>query len=433
MKATTINRRKFMEGAAMGIAGLASLQTSSQASGAPGANERIRLAAIGTGGQGTFHLQQWARMDDVQIVAVCDVDQRHLDRAAEVAGSSPRKLKDFRHVLDMRDVDAVCIATPDHWHAIQAIRSCEAGKAIYLEKPIAHDVREGRAVAEAARKRNIIVLHGTQQRSGPHWVNAVERIKAGKIGKVSMVHAWNAWNAPGIFGNLGRPRDGEAPEGVDYSMWLGPAPERQFNPLRFHRTWYYFWDYSGGMVSGWGVHLFDVVAWAMGPAIPSVDMTGGKFVHDDARETPDTATAVFECPGYTLYYSMRHANALPPHGDMDHGIEFFGTKGTLQINRRGFQIHDEGNRDRSKPRYSQANQVDDPWEHKRHFLACIRGDEKPKCDAEAGHRASLFGHLANIAYRIGRRIRWDAANETILDDPQASRRLGREYRKPWTL
>ncbi|HPD30741.1 MAG TPA: Gfo/Idh/MocA family oxidoreductase [Phycisphaerae bacterium] len=430
-----INRRQFLEGTLGGMA-LASMSRA-QAPGLEtlGANERIRLGCIGTGGQGTHHIGQWAKMNDVRIVAVCDVDQARLANAAKVAGSSPDMTKDFREVLGRKDIDAVCIATPDHWHTPLAIRACQAGKHIYVEKPISHNVREGRAIADAARKAGVVVLHGTQQRSSSHWGNAVRRIKDGEIGKVNMVHAWNAWATEQMFGNIGRPDDAaDPPPGVDYDMWLGPAPKRKFNPAHFHGTFYFFWDYAGGMISDWAVHLFDIVMWAMGYGFKSVSTIGGKFVHDDMRETPDTASAVFECSGYNLYYSMRHGNSWKPHGKLDHGIEFFGTEGTLQIDRMGFQIYDEQNSAQRKPRYSEEDKVDDSFEHKRHFLDCIRSKAtKPRCDAEEGHKACIYGHLANIAYRVGRRIEWDAAKETILSDPEAEKLLARTYREPWTL
>lgn len=429
-----INRRQFLEGTLAGMAAVSAARAQAPGSGTLGANERIRLGCIGVGGQGGYHLSHWAKMQDVRIAAVCDVDQSRLENAAKAAGSSPEMVKDFRRVLERKDIDAVCIATPDHWHTILAIRACEAGKPVYVEKPISHNVREGRAVAEAARKAGVPVLHGTQQRSGSHWVNAVKRIKEGDIGKVTMVHAWNAWDLRQMYGSLGTPPDADSPPpGVDYDMWLGPAPARKFNPKRFHGTFYFFWDYSGGMISGWAVHLFDIVMWAMGYGFRSVSTIGGKFAHDDMRETPDTATAVFECPGYDLHYTMRHGNGWSPHGVMDHGIEFFGSEGTLQIDRMGFQIYDEENRNQRKPRYTEKDTVDDSFEHKRHFLDCVRGKAKPKCDAEEGHKASVYCHLANIAWRIGRRIQWDAAKETIANDAEAEKLLSRAYRDPWHL
>lgn len=433
-RSNRINRRQFLEGTLAGMAAASVARAQAPGLGVLGANERIRIGCIGTGGQGSYHLRHWATMQDVRVGVVCDVDQSRRENAAKLAGSSPDMVNDFREVLDRKDIDAVLIATPDHWHTLIAIRACQAGKPVYVEKPVSHNVREGRIVADAARKAGVVVLHGTQQRSSSHWGNAVKRIQAGEIGKVSMVHAWNAWSIEQMFTNIGRPADQDnPPPGVDYDMWLGPAPLRKFNRCHFHGSFYFFWDYSGGMVSAWAVHLFDIVMWAMGYGFKSVSTTGGKFIHDDMRDAPDTANVTFECPGYNLHYSMRHGSNWPPHGTMDHGIEFFGTEGTLQINRKGFEIYDEEDRVQRKPRYAEQDQVDDSVEHKRHFLDCVRGKAKPKCDAEEGHRASSYGHLANIAYRVGRRIEWDAAKETIPNDPEAEKLLGRTYRDPWRL
>jgi len=295
--------------------------------GTRGASEKIRLGFIGTGGRGQHHIGQFAEdfSKDVEIVAVCDVDQGHLEEAARLAGGKVRKTGDFRAVLDAKDIDAVVIAPPDHWHAIPAIEACKAGKDVYVEKPLGQNVREGRLVADAAKKHSRIVAIGTQQRSGPHWIEAVRRIQAGEIGKVTFVHAWNAWDTTEMGGNIGNPPDGDPPPGVDYDTWLGPAPKRRFNPARFHFGFYFFWDYSGGMVSAWGVHLFDIVSWAMGQEIQAVSASGGKFVHQDIRETPDTAEASFECPGYTFVYTMRHGNGFKYYGELDHGIDFFGS------------------------------------------------------------------------------------------------------------
>lgn len=421
-----------MKKAAAGAAGLSLARTAGPVLGALGANDRIVVASIGVGGQGMAHLHSLLQMKDVEVAAVCDVDQSRLDRAAQAANTK-NAFKDFRKVLDMKEVDAVFVVTPDHWHVIPSIRACEAGKDVFVEKPLGHNIREGRALVEAARRYNRIIQVGTQQRSTPHWMHAVERIRAGEIGKVNLVHVWNVWTTKEMFGNIGRaPDEDNPPPGVDYDMWLGPAPARKFNRLRFHGSWYFFWDYAGGMVSDWGVHLFDVVLWAMGPEIRSVAAIGGRHVHDDARETPDTAAVVFECPGYTMYYTMRHGNGWQPHGQMDHGIEFFGQDRTLQINRAGFQIYSDAHRDTRKPVYEEKGQTG-LVEHERNFLECCRSRKRPNADAETGHLGAVVGHLANISYRVGRRIRWDSKNETIPDDPEASALLGREYRAPWHL
>ncbi len=429
-----LSRRKFIAGAAGGaIAAMGPL--AAPAIGAAGANRKVRLGFIGLGGRGMSHVQEYkARLSaETEIVALCDVDRGRLYEAARTVGGDVSREGDYRKVLDRKDVDAVVIATPDHWHAIPAVRACEAGKDVYVEKPLGHNIREGRMVADAAKEHGRIVTIGTQQRSAPHFIEAVKRIQAGEIGKVTFVHAWNAWRNTEMGGGgpdgMGRPPDCDPPEGVDYDAWLGPAPKRPFNPRRFHFYFYFFWDFSGGMVSAWGVHLFDVVSWALGPDIHAVSAEGGKLYFKDLRETPDTAGVSFDCPGYTLTYTMRHASGLPFYRDMDHGIDFCGDRGTLRINRLGFEIYPEN--DRAHPIAVREQGMD--LHHKKNFLASIASREKPNSDAEDGHRSSTFGHLANIALRVGRRIRWDPKAEAIIDDPQAAALLGREYRSPWVL
>jgi len=429
MFASRVSRRDFVTRA---VAGLSLARAVSPARGALGANERIVMASIGVGGQGTVHLKELVAMEDVAVAAVCDVDPSRLDAAVALTGGRAKPFKDFRHVLDLKEVDAVLIATPGHWHGIPAIMACRAGKDVYVEKPVTHNIREGRALVEAARRHNRVVQVGTQQRSTPHWIEAVERIRRGELGRINMVHVWNAWNSCEMLGDIGRAEDSEPPPGVDYDMWLGPAPKRPFNRLHFHGTHYFFWAYGGGMMSDWAIHLFDVVLWAMGPEILSVSTVGGKNVFDDARETPDTATAAFECPGYTMVYTMRHGNGWQPHGDMDHGIEFFGANKTLQINRRGFQIYEDKDRATRRPTVEVKGQTG-VFGHKRDFLEAMRTRKPPSADVEAGHLGSIPGHLANISYRVGRRIRWDGHQETIPGDPEAAGLLGREYRAPWHL
>ncbi|MBP7933471.1 MAG: Gfo/Idh/MocA family oxidoreductase [Phycisphaerae bacterium] len=432
MARRAFSRRRLVKGAAAGAASLSMIRSLSPALGTLGANERIVTGHIGVGGQGTAHLHGLARMKDIRVGAVCDVDPGRLNNAVKVAGSSPQTFKDFRKLLEMKEVDAVFVVTPGHWHVIPAIQACAAGKDVFVEKPIGRTVAEGRALARAAKKYNRVTQNGTQQRSTPLWINAVQRIKDGELGKVNMIHVWNVWNPREMFGDLGNPPDSDPPPGVDYDMWLGPAPKRPFNPLRWHGSHYFFWDYGGGMMSEWGIHLFDVVTWTMGPEMRSVAAVGGKHVFKDARETPDTASAVFECPGYTMVYSMRHGNGWQPHGQMDHGIEFFGTEATLQINRNGFQMFHDGDRATRKPYYSEKGDTV-LVEHERNFFDCMRTRRRTNADAETGHLGAVLGHLANISYRVGRRVRWDAKTETILDDPEANKLLEFHPRDPWRL
>jgi predicted dehydrogenase len=396
--------------------------------GVQGANEKINLGFIGLGGRGYDHLRQFLQMNDVNIVALADASEEKRNRAQKAAAGA-RQFKDYRQLLELKDVDAVVVSTPDHWHAIPTILACQAGKDVYVEKPLGHNIKEGRAMVQAARKYKRVVQLGTQQRSGPHWIEAVQRIKSGELGKVSLVRTWNCWDLRSIHANMGNPPDTAPPPGLDYDQWLGPAPKRPFNPRHYDFYFYYFWAYSGGMLSAWGVHLFDVVTWAMGPTIKSVTTTGGKFVFNDARETPDTAAVLFECPDYVFTYEVRHGNGKPPFGEMDHGIEFYGTKAAIYINRNGYLLFPED--ERPNPQRVKGQEMDAP--HKRNFLNCVRSRQRPNADVELGHLGSIPGHLGNIAYRVGGQIRWDGERETITNNPQAEALLGRSYREPYVL
>lgn len=428
MKTTSrLTRREFVAASSKTLA-LGAALASGPALNVLGANDKIRLGFIGVGGRGFDHFKQFQAMSDVDLVAAADASQPKLERA-KAAASQIRTYKDYRQLLESKDIDAVVIATPDHWHAIQTIHACQAGKDVYVEKPLGHNIREGRAMVRAARKYDRVVQLGTQQRSGPTWIEAVERIKSGEFGKISLVRTWNCWGLESIHADMGNPPDSDPPPGVDYDLWLGPAPSRRFNPRHFDFYFYYHWAYSGGMLSAWGVHLFDVVTWAMGPTINAVTTVGGKFVFNDARETPDTAAVTFECPGYVWTYELRHGNGKDPWGEMDHGIEFYGTKASLRINRRGYTVFLEDAR--SEPLKVQDRGQD--TQHKRNWLECIRSRKRPNADVELGHLGSIPGHLGNIAYRVGRRIVWDGQNETIPNDPDATALLGRTYRAPYLL
>lgn len=434
MNRRSVSRRSFVKSAAAGLGGLAVARTARSVENTPGANERITMGWIGCGGQGMAHLRDTVKMDDIRVAAVCDVDEGRLGAAAKLVGGDVQATKDFRHVLDDKTIDGVLIATPGHWHGIPAIWACRAGKDAFVEKPLCHNIVEGRALVDTARQYERVVQMGAQQRTATHWINAVERIKAGEIGPINMVHVWNAWNTREMFSSIGHADDtDEVPPGVDYDMWLGPAPKRKFNRLRFHGTHYFFWEYGGGMMIEWAVHLFDVVAWALGPQVKSVCAVGGNHVWQDDRDTPDTVVAAFECPGYTMTYTLRHGNGWRPHGDMDHGIEFFGADKTLHINRRGFQIYKDADRGARKPLYQETGTTR-LWEHKRNFFECMRTRKQPAVSAETGHLSTVIGHLANISYRVGRRIQWDGQDETIVNDEQACKLLRRpEYRAPWRL
>jgi len=398
-----------------------------------GANDRIHLGLIGCGGRGQDLMRHFLELG-VTVTTVCDPDEKRMEEARQLAGGHADKIRDFRELLERKEIDAVIVATPDHWHALPTILACEAGKDVYVEKPLAYSVSEGRAMVKAAQGTDRIVQIGTQQRSGEHYHRAVEMIQKGDLGKISRARIWNVWNnalseGGGRWGSIGSPPDSEPPDGVDYDLWLGPAPKRPFNPNRFHWNYVYFWDYAGGMMTGWGVHHVDVVHWALGQDAPlMVSAGGGKFVLKDARETPDTLDALIEYPGFTLQASFYHVNARPIEG-RDYGIAFYGTQATMLLTREGFEVWPE--EDHTQPIRSDGSPLDGPFQ--RQFLECMRSRRKPFADVETGHRSTIPVLLANIAYKIKRKLKWDSDNERFIGDEEANQYLEREYRKPWHL
>jgi predicted dehydrogenase len=442
-----MSRRSFVE--AVGI-GCGALALDAAASAAPStASERVRLAIIGAGSRGNQLLDTFLPIETVDLVSVVDVDDQHAgktaDRVLKAKGKKPDVARDYRHVLDRKDVDAVIIATPDHWHALPAIEAVLAGKDVYVEKPVAHNVAEGQAMLRAARKTNKVMAVGTQQRSSTHFQRAVEIVRSGELGKVFWVQTWNYENISPV--GMGRYSDCDAPSYVDYDRWLGPAPQRPFSPNRFHLLFRWFFDYAGGMMSDWGVHLNDIVLWALDSKGPkSVSTTGGIFTTDDDRDTPDTLQVVYEFPGCTLTYSMRKGNGLKYNGH-DYGILFCGTEGSLFLDRSGFEVIPDavvlpygiklvhGAREVRKIglKPDKAPGVDGQDAHVRNFLDCIKTRQRPTCDIEIAHRSTNTCHLGNIAYKVGRKLEWDADSETFKNDSEANIHLAREPRKGYEL
>jgi predicted dehydrogenase len=402
-----------------------------------GANDRIRIGVIGPGRQGRGVMRTFAKNSDVEIAALCDVYQPQIDAAIKDGRLEGVKIfKDFRQLLDLKDIDAVIVATPDHWHSLNLIMACQANKDVYVEKPISVTVEEGRKMVQAARKYNRIVQVGTQQRSGDHYQKAAEIVRSGQIGKVTSVHCWNYGNsAPD---GIGEPADGSPPDGLDWDLWLGPAPMRPFNVNRFGvhpdrwSTFRYFWDYAGGMMTDWGVHHLDIVQMVMGVDAPlAVNASGGKYVLRDNRDTPDTLIVTYEYPGFLCTYENRECNAQPIDGH-EYGITFYGTDGTLFIDREYFEIRPEKGRQDAEPqRVTGKNKQGE--DHIRNFLDCVKTRNLPVCDIEVGHRSTTTALLGNVALRSGRRIVWNAKLEKVEGDQAGSKYLSREYRKPWKL
>lgn len=397
------------------------------------ANNKIVVGAIGCGGMGRGNIATFLHNEDVECAVICDVDDKQLAEAARLVegrrGSAPEMVKDFRRVIDRNDLDAVIVSTPDHWHALPTIYACQTGKDVYCEKPLATSIHEGRAMLDAARDNKRVVQMGTQWRSGNHYREAVEFIHSGALGKVRMVRTWAYLD---WVGGIGNPEDCAPPEGVDYDMWLGPAPERPFNPNRFHFNFRWFWDYAGGLMTDWGVHLLNICQWGMGYEMPKrVSSTGGKFALDDNSETPDTQVALYEFAEYALVFEQQMLGGLGP-GGKPHGMLFCGTEGMVLIENGGWEFIPEPKKKDLEP-IKKVNTEDARPAHVRNFLDCMRTREKPVMDFETGHFVSTVAHLGNLALRTGAEVHWDAETERVTNNPEADAMVAVPYRAPWTL
>ena len=441
-----VSRREFV-GA---VGGSAALVAARGVSGAVAANDKIRLGLIGAGNRGNQLLDTFLKRPEVDVIALADVDDRHAgataSRIKRQNGNDPSLAHDYRAMLDSKDIDAVIIATPDHWHALPAIHAVMAGKDVYVEKPVGHNVAEGQAMIRAARQYNRVMAVGTQQRSSENFQKAVEAVRSGKIGKVFWVQTWNFENISPT--GMGRYPDTAPPPGVDYDRWLGPAPARPFNPNRFHLLFRWFFDYAGGMMSDWGVHLNDIALWALDQKGPrTVSASGGVLTTEDDRDTPDTLQVVYEFPDCILTYSMRKGNGLRFNGH-DYGILFCGTDGSLMLDRLGHEIipdrvvlpygikivhGDHPTRKIDLEHSEYKAQEDGNPAHVANFLECLRTRQRPICDIEIAHRSTNICHLGNIAYKLGRKLEWDAEAETFTHDPEANALLAHAPRKGFEL
>ncbi len=431
-----------------------------------GANDRITIGQIGLGARGYYELELCLRNPGVEIAAVCDVYEPLVRHGVAKAGGRVQGYGDFRRVLERKDIDAVFVSTPDHWHAPISILACQAGKHVYTEKPLTHRILEGRRMVEAARRYKRVVQTGSQQRSAPHFAEVQKLIQSGYIGKVSLVECWNVANQFPL--GCGNPPDEDPPPGLDWDLYLGPAPKVRYNLNRFIWHYRWFWDYSGGMMTDWGAHHLDSVHQIMGVDAPvAVSATGRKLFLQDNRETPDVLRAVFEYPGFFVTYTHSALNAHPI-ANRPYGMMFHGTLGTLIVDRRSYQVipesvtgagdvglaallkhrridpgvplTDGGAAARRpeplcKPVSVQGISLDPEIQivHIQNWLDAIRGQAAPAADWEVGHRSVTACHLAVIALRTGRTIRWDARTETIIGDSEAARMMSKEYRAPWAL
>ncbi len=448
-----MQRRSFLQSAAL---------TAASASRVLGANDRVRLALIGAGGRGKNVARHMVRQSkNVEYAVMCDVyDEQSAGAAKEFEqfGARAETARDFRKVLERSDIDAVHIGTPDHGHAIPAVMAIQAGKHVYCEKPLGHNIVEGRAIADAsAAHPNVIFLNGTQHRSSPHLMEVEKLIRSGKLTDVHFVRVWNYANL--MPNGLEERPDEPVPEGLDWDMYLGPAPWVPFNRARFLKSYRGFFDYAGGWITDFGAHRFDSIHQIMGVDKPlTVSASGGRFAVGGMSDQPDVLQVTYEYPGFVLSYETINTNGfgafarttpgMNMHGARDelhrpNGMAFYGSNATLIADRISYEVLPEGE---PRPGTLQSGTLDaQPLErmhmdepeptplHAAHFIRCLREGEKPRSDALTGHRSSIVPHLGNVSYKVGRKLWWDAENERCISDDGANRLLGRKPRPPWDL
>ncbi len=439
------SRRTFLKSAGAALTGLAFAGCRSLASdgsaaapmiGRAGASpsDTVVLGMIGVGGMGKNRLREFLGHDDVQIGAVCDVDRRHLDEAVAIVRESrrraPEAFGDFRRLLDRQDLDAVAVVTPDHWHAIPTVRACEAGKDVFVEKPLSYSVAEGRAMVEAAATHARVTQMGNHiHNDESNFRRVVERIRSGQLGRITRVDLWKTSDTE----DRGNPQNETPPYGLDYDFWLGPAPDRPYNPLRSHGTFRHFWDYSGGTFIDFWCHIADVAFWALDLGAPTkISAVGGRYYLTDGTETPDVVHATFAFPDLFMTYTL-HPRPLPGYEHMGHiGAVFVGEDATLVTSYTEHEVHVDG---RAAPDFPAPSlHIPDSPGHLREFIDGVKARNlDTTCRVEYGHRLSKAGLLANIAYRTESTVHWDDARERIVGNPSADRLLRRSMRHPWTM
>jgi predicted dehydrogenase len=425
-----IPRRTILEGSALGAAALTFGGVQARGSAA----ERVTVGLVGAGGMGGNHLRRLAARRDVDVAYVCDVDRDRLAAAASAAekgsGKAPKAVGDLRHVLDDRGVDAVWVATPDHWHGPAAILALDAGKHVYVEKPCCHNIREGRLMAEAVARSGKHLQVGTQSRSTPVVRDAIDRVRGGAIGEVLVAKVWNSQ----LRQSIGKTKPSEPPARLDFDLWLGPAPAVAYRSNLLHGIWRWWYDFGTGDIGNDGVHDLDVALWGLGVTThPSrVACLGGKSFFDDDQQFPDTQYAVFEYPDAAgpgrakqLVFEQRIWSPYVQEG-YENGAAFYGTEGLLIIGHAVGWTHYGPRNKKLAERVGSADLV----AHHDNFLDCVRGTSKtPNADVTAGHRAATLAHLANIGARVGRVLHFDPQAETVVGDTEAAALVSRRYRE----
>ena len=430
------NRRSFIKKSALATAAVGAAASMPLAS-CMGANEKLVCGLIGAKGMGFADLQAFLRQPNTECAAICDVDENVLtQRIADtdkIQGHKPKGFKDFRKLLEEPGIDVIIIGTPDHWHCIPFVNAAQEGKYIYCEKPLANYIEELNIMERAAQRYGNVVQVGQWQRSDKHWQDAVEFVHSGALGKIRSVRTWSY---QGWMKSVPVVPDSEPPAGVDYDFWLGPAPNRPFNRNRFHFTFRWFWDYAGGMMTDWGVHIIDYALFGMKAKTPkSVMAMGGKFAYpEDACETPDTQQALYEFDGYTMLWD--HGIGIDGgYYGRSHGVGFVGNNGTLVVDRGGWEVIPEGGDNPAMERVKlQKGDGQGLNNHMKNFIDCIKDRDKvPNTNIEIAANTARVCHLGNIALKTGRRLYWDADNSKFIGDDDANSYLVPTYRAPWEL
>jgi predicted dehydrogenase len=403
--------------------------TAVSASRVMGANDRVRMGLIGSGGRGKQDWTTFLKQPDFEPVAVCDLYQPFREKGIAMADGRPKPFTDFRKLLEERDIDAVIVATPDHWHALITIAACDAGKDVYCEKPLSLAVVEGRKMVEAARRNKRVVQTGSQQRSGTHYAAAVKLIQEGGLGEVNRIHAGFQRNiVPGL-----KPTEmADGPiDSFNWDMWLGPAPKRTFDAFRCIYNFRWFWDYSGGQMTNWGAHHLDIARWILGADAPTVVAGfGGRYTLTDGGETPDVQQVTYQFGKTVVTWTASEISE-----GRGFTLDVYGSKGMMSLTRGGYKVEPEKQGKDKTPMMEalsmKGNDLD--MAHARSFLDCVKSRQKPTADIEEGHRSAVMCHLGNISTRLGRSLKWDAAKEQVVGDTEANAMLARPYRGPWKL
>jgi len=438
------SRRKFIKDVTTTSAGLAfggmGLGFSSKSyNNIVGANDRVRMAVIGTNGRGAGMGAIFAKQANTEVMYVCDVEekarQKGIAAVIKTGKAAPKGVNDFRTILIDKDLDAVFIATPDHWHAPATILCCAAGKHVYVEKPLSHNPREGELAIAAARKYNRVVQMGSQRRSWKLLTEGINELKGGVIGKIHLVKCWYTNNRKSI--GIGK----EAPvmPGLDYDLWQGPAPRRPYKDNLIHYNWHWFWNWGTGEALNNGTHEIDVARWGLGIDYPlRVNSAGGRYFFKDDWETPDTQLITYDCPEATVVWESRSCQPFKVEG-VDRGVLFYGEKGVMLTGHDGYIIYDEKGKvikDIKSNAVIDGRNLSSPNEgldsiHIANFLESIRLSKMPNADVEIGHKSTVWVQLGNIAHRVGHTLNIDKANGHIVGDKAAMKLWGRQYQPGW--